>query len=101
MKTIYCKKVDLTILGKYRKERIYDYCLYFLANQNYSLVELEQRIREKKEEIVKALEEMFRARVEIVVKRYPLERLSIKGEMEDMILTEKGCLSKRAFLMRI
>jgi|GEM_PF-4370729 len=101
METIYCKKVDLTILGKYKKEKIYDYCLYFLTDQNYSSVELEQKIREKKEEIVKALEEMFRAGVEIVVKPYPLERLYVKDETEDMILTDKGCLSKKAFLMKV
>jgi len=55
METIYCKKVDLTILGKYRKEKIYDYCLYFSPTQDYSPVELEQRIIEKKDEIVKTL----------------------------------------------
>jgi hypothetical protein len=101
METIYCKKVDLTILGKYRKEKIYDYCLYFSPTQDYSPVELEQRIIEKKKEIVKTLEETFKARVKIVVKAYSLERLRVKGKMEDMILTDKGCLSKKAFLMRI
>jgi len=102
MKTLYCKKTDLILISRLGK-RIYknDFHLYFSPMKDYTLSEVEMRIREEKDKIIERLEEKFKSHVAMKVKEYPVKQVNVKEETSDFIITDVGIISKKAVIIDI
>ena len=90
---IYSKKADLTLNFKHAKKYIKDYCIYFKPTEEYSTLEAERIIKDKREDISKKLDETFKSRVSFVTKPVPLEEIKITKRDYGLLLTNAGAIA--------
>jgi hypothetical protein len=103
MKTLYCKKADLVLISRLGKKTYKpEFYIYFLpAREDYTLPEIESKIRGQKEKIIERLEEKFKSHVAMTVRGYPVEKINVKEETHDFIVTDAGIISKQAVIIEI
>jgi hypothetical protein len=103
MTTLYSKKADFVVIAMSGRT-YFNHCLYFRPKGDYTLPEVEakikEKIEEKKNEIFKELERRFKVKVlNMIVKDYPVEEAH-EVEHEDFI-EANGVLLKKAIIFEI